>query len=391
MRDGRHVDDRRRRRAAARVLRVTTVVTGIGRLVTNTERGELPGRVAWSIDGDARRRRSAPGRRRPPTSGSTSPGAASSPASSTATPTSCSPATAPPSSRPGWPARPTRPAGSTPRSPPPAPRPTTSCGRRGRGPSAEARRAGITTIEVKSGYGATVDDEARLRPPGRRADARGDVPRRPRRARPASTPTPTSSSSATEMLAAAAPHARWIDAFCEVGAFDADQCRAVLTAGRDAGLGHAPARQPARTGARRPARGRARLRLGRPLHVPHRRRRRGARRQRHRRHVPAGDRLLDPPAVPRRPPRDRCRRHRRAGHQLQPGVELHDVDVVRHRPRRARPAHDGRGGAAGGDARRRASRCNATMSAGSARAPAPTSSSSTPLVTSTSCTGRASR
>ncbi len=39
------------------------------------------------------------------------------------------------------------------------------------------------------------------------------------------------------MLAAAAPRARWIDAFCERGAFDADQCRAVLTAGRDAGLG----------------------------------------------------------------------------------------------------------------------------------------------------------
>jgi imidazolonepropionase len=40
-----------------------------------------------------------------------------------------------------------------------------------------------------------------------------------------------------EMLAAAAPQARWIDAFCEVGAFDADQCRAVLAAGRAAGLG----------------------------------------------------------------------------------------------------------------------------------------------------------
>ena len=34
-----------------------------------------------------------------------------------------------------------------------------------------------------------------------------------------------------------APHARWIDAFCERGAFDADQCRHVLHAGRDAGLG----------------------------------------------------------------------------------------------------------------------------------------------------------
>ena len=40
-----------------------------------------------------------------------------------------------------------------------------------------------------------------------------------------------------DMLAACAPHARWIDAFCERGAFDADQCREVLTAGRAAGLG----------------------------------------------------------------------------------------------------------------------------------------------------------
>jgi imidazolonepropionase len=39
------------------------------------------------------------------------------------------------------------------------------------------------------------------------------------------------------MLRAAAPHSRWIDCFCEVGAFDVDQSRAVLQAGRDAGLG----------------------------------------------------------------------------------------------------------------------------------------------------------
>jgi len=39
------------------------------------------------------------------------------------------------------------------------------------------------------------------------------------------------------MLAACAPHAKWIDAFCETGAFDADQCRAVLQAGQAAGLG----------------------------------------------------------------------------------------------------------------------------------------------------------
>src|SRR3954467_9526685 len=39
------------------------------------------------------------------------------------------------------------------------------------------------------------------------------------------------------MLAACAPHARWIDVFCERGAFDAEQSRAVLEAGRAAALG----------------------------------------------------------------------------------------------------------------------------------------------------------
>ncbi len=38
------------------------------------------------------------------------------------------------------------------------------------------------------------------------------------------------------MLTACAPHARWVDVFCERGAFDADQARAVLAAGRGAGL-----------------------------------------------------------------------------------------------------------------------------------------------------------
>src|SRR5689334_24401154 len=39
------------------------------------------------------------------------------------------------------------------------------------------------------------------------------------------------------MLSECAPLARWIDAFCERGAFDAEQARSVLAAGRDAGLG----------------------------------------------------------------------------------------------------------------------------------------------------------
>ena len=40
-----------------------------------------------------------------------------------------------------------------------------------------------------------------------------------------------------EMVPACAPFARWIDVFCERGAFDEDQSRAVLTAGQRLGLG----------------------------------------------------------------------------------------------------------------------------------------------------------
>ena len=96
---------------------------------------------------------------------------------------------------------------------------------------------------------------------------------------------------------ACAPLARWIDVFCEEGAFDADQSRAVLEAGRAAGLGLARPRQPARPRPRRPARGRARRRVGRPLHLPDRRRRRRARRQRHRRHASSPP-PTSPPASP---------------------------------------------------------------------------------------------
>jgi imidazolonepropionase len=39
-----------------------------------------------------------------------------------------------------------------------------------------------------------------------------------------------------EMLAACTPYARWVDVFCERGAFDADAARAVLTAGMARGL-----------------------------------------------------------------------------------------------------------------------------------------------------------
>jgi imidazolonepropionase len=102
----------------------------------------------------------------------------------------------------------------------------------------EGRRAGITTIEIKSGYGGTVEDEARLLRIAGELTAESTflgahvVP-----PEFAGDPDSYVALVAGEMLAACAPHARWIDAFCERGAFDADQCREVLTAGRAAGLG----------------------------------------------------------------------------------------------------------------------------------------------------------
>lgn len=103
---------------------------------------------------------------------------------------------------------------------------------------AEMRAQGTTTVEIKSGYGLTVADEERaLRlahdvtpettflgahvvPAG--ADRREYV-----------------DLVVGPMLAACAPHARWIDVFCEPRsprAFDGDEARTVLTAGRAAGL-----------------------------------------------------------------------------------------------------------------------------------------------------------
>jgi imidazolonepropionase len=102
----------------------------------------------------------------------------------------------------------------------------------------EALRAGITHLEIKSGYGLEVEAERRLCevaaaftddvtflgahvvPPeyDGRADAYVELVCGP-------------------MLEACAPLCGWIDVFCERGAFDAEQSRAVLEAGRAAGLG----------------------------------------------------------------------------------------------------------------------------------------------------------
>ena len=100
---------------------------------------------------------------------------------------------------------------------------------------AEMQRQGTTTVEIKSGYGLTVHDEARSLAVARQFTEETTflgahvVP-------DGTTPEEYVALVAGPMLAACAPHARWVDAFCETGAFDADQARAVLEAGAAAGL-----------------------------------------------------------------------------------------------------------------------------------------------------------
>jgi imidazolonepropionase len=103
---------------------------------------------------------------------------------------------------------------------------------------AEMRSQGTTTVEIKSGYGLTVEDERRslsiagrfsdectflgahVVPPGVARDAYVDLVIGP-------------------MLDACAGLARWIDVFCEPAsghAFDADEAATILQAGVEAGL-----------------------------------------------------------------------------------------------------------------------------------------------------------
>ncbi|MEU7869496.1 imidazolonepropionase [Dactylosporangium sp. NPDC049140] len=103
----------------------------------------------------------------------------------------------------------------------------------------EALRQGTTTMEIKSGYGLSVADEARsLRiarefssettflgahvVPAEYADRTDDY---------------VSLVCGPMLSAARGAGARWIDVFCERGAFDADHSRAILTVGADAGMG----------------------------------------------------------------------------------------------------------------------------------------------------------
>jgi imidazolonepropionase len=102
----------------------------------------------------------------------------------------------------------------------------------------EALRAGITHLEIKSGYGLDVATERRLCQVA--GEYTHDVTFLGAHVVPAEYEGRADDYVdlvCTEMLAACAPHARWIDVFCERGAFDVEQSRTVLEAGRAAGLG----------------------------------------------------------------------------------------------------------------------------------------------------------
>jgi imidazolonepropionase len=100
----------------------------------------------------------------------------------------------------------------------------------------EALRQGTTYLETKTGYGLTVSDELRsARVAGLYAD---EVTFLGAHLVPGGwTAEDYVEKVRGEMLDAVAPHVRWVDVFCETGAFDEDQSRAVLEAGRDKGLG----------------------------------------------------------------------------------------------------------------------------------------------------------
>ncbi|MGZ9931322.1 imidazolonepropionase [Streptomyces sp. NC-S4] len=101
----------------------------------------------------------------------------------------------------------------------------------------EARRQGTTTFETKSGYGLTVADEARaLRIAAAHTEEVTYLGAHIVSPDFAEDPAGYVGLVTGEMLEACAPYARWVDVFCEKGAFDGDQARAILTAGAAAGL-----------------------------------------------------------------------------------------------------------------------------------------------------------
>jgi imidazolonepropionase len=101
----------------------------------------------------------------------------------------------------------------------------------------EFHAAGVTTFEAKSGYGLTVADEVRsLEIARRHTDEVTFLGAHVVAPEFAESPTDYVELVVGQMLSGATKHAKWIDVFCDRGAFDVDQARTILKAGKDAGL-----------------------------------------------------------------------------------------------------------------------------------------------------------
>lgn len=102
---------------------------------------------------------------------------------------------------------------------------------------AEAHRSGTTTIEIKSGYGLTVEDEKRSLEVASRFTTETTflgahiVPEELK-----NSPEDYVSLVTGEMLQSVVDSAKWIDVFSDKGAFDPDQTRRILKAGVARGL-----------------------------------------------------------------------------------------------------------------------------------------------------------
>lgn len=101
----------------------------------------------------------------------------------------------------------------------------------------EAAASGTTTMECKSGYGLSVEDEVRsLRVAGRHVEEVTFLGAHVVPVEYAGRADDYVALVTGPMLDACAPYATWIDVFCDRGAFDGDQAREILRAGMARGL-----------------------------------------------------------------------------------------------------------------------------------------------------------
>jgi imidazolonepropionase len=108
--------------------------------------------------------------------------------------------------------------------------------------AARMLRLGTTTVEVKSGYGLAIDAELRQLQAAQALAFDPSLPSiistyLPLHAAPPSSRAEFIASVCDRGIPLAAPFARFVDAFCDDGAYTADECAQVFRAAQSAGLG----------------------------------------------------------------------------------------------------------------------------------------------------------